>query len=97
MRHPLAFAVAALVLTGDVKLTWSFAAVTVLVYYTITNLAALRLPVAQRRYPAWIAVAGIVGCLGVGFWVDWTAWAAGAGLIGLMLAIRALIPRGVSD
>jgi APA family basic amino acid/polyamine antiporter len=86
-------AVSALVLTGNIKLTWSFAAVTVLVYYTITNLAALRLPAAQRRYPAWIAAAGIVGCLGVGFWVDWTAWAAAAGLITLVLTARAVAQR----
>src|SRR5690606_24398038 len=36
--------ITALALIGNVKLTWSFSAFTVLVYYAITNLAALRLP-----------------------------------------------------
>src|SRR5690606_25326682 len=35
--------VAAIALTGDVRIAWSFSAFTVLVYYAITNLAALRL------------------------------------------------------
>src|SRR5690606_12672464 len=35
--------IAGLVLIGDVKTTWSFSAFTVLIYYAITNLAAIRL------------------------------------------------------
>ena len=55
--------IAALVLVGNVRLTWSFSAFTVLVYYSITNLAALRLPADKRLYPPWIAVLGLLGCL----------------------------------
>ncbi len=36
--------VGGLSLSGSVRLTWSFSAFTVLVYYALTNLAALRLP-----------------------------------------------------
>ncbi|MDX1565337.1 MAG: APC family permease, partial [Phycisphaeraceae bacterium] len=36
---------------GSVQITWSFSAFTVLVYYAITNLAALRLPPEDRLYP----------------------------------------------
>lgn len=73
--------IAALVLIGDVKTTWSFSAFTVLVYYAITNAAALRLPPGQRLYPRWIALVGIAACLFLAFWVDWRVWAAGLGLI----------------
>ena len=35
-----------------------------LLYYSITNVSALKLPAAQRRFPRALAVAGLVGCLG---------------------------------
>ncbi|HUQ02463.1 MAG TPA: APC family permease [Kofleriaceae bacterium] len=60
--------VAALALLGDVKLTWTLSAVTVLVYYAVTNLAALRLPARDRRFPRAIAVAGLVTCAGLAGW-----------------------------
>ncbi|MGE0756225.1 MAG: hypothetical protein AB7O38_04360 [Pirellulaceae bacterium] len=40
----LGLVIAALVLYGDVKTTWSFSGFTVLVYYALTNLAATQLP-----------------------------------------------------
>jgi APA family basic amino acid/polyamine antiporter len=77
--------IAALTLTGNVALTWSFSAFTVLVYYACTNLAALRQPAAERRYPRWIAAAGLIACLSLAFWVDTRAWVAGLALLGLGL------------
>jgi basic amino acid/polyamine antiporter, APA family len=73
--------VAALALLGDVRVTWSFSAFTVLIYYAITNLAALRLPDGDRLYPRWIAAAGLVACLSLAFWVDLKIWLAGLGLM----------------
>src|SRR5690606_17400267 len=61
--------IAALVLVGNVKTTWSFSAFTVLLYYAITNLAALRLNDEERLYPRWIAWAGLAACLFLAFWV----------------------------
>ena len=75
-----------LVLIGDVKTTWSFSAFTVLVYYAITNLAALRIPAEARIIPRWIPVAGLIGCLGLAFWVEWHVWAVGLGMIAIGLA-----------
>lgn len=81
--------IAALVLLGDIKTTWSFSAFTVLVYYGLTNLSALRLPVEARRFPRWVAWAGLVSCFGLAFFVEWQVWLAGLGLLGLGFIVRA--------
>ena len=81
-------AIAGLVLVGDVKATWSFSAFTVLVYYALTNLAALRLPPEQRRYPRVFAVAGLGSCLALAFWVEPRVWLVGLGVIAAGLAWR---------
>ena len=78
--------IAGLTLTGSVETTWSFSAFTVLVYYALTNLAALRLPAERRRYPRAVPTLGLVGCLGLAFWVDQRIWLAGLALIALGLA-----------
>jgi basic amino acid/polyamine antiporter, APA family len=73
--------IALLILTGDVRTTWSFSAFTVLIYYALTNLAALRLPSESRLYPPFIAWTGLIACLALAFQVDRTTWLAGLGLI----------------
>jgi APA family basic amino acid/polyamine antiporter len=77
--------IAGLVLIGSVKTTWTFSAFSVLVYYAITNLAALRLPPEHRRYPRVVPALGLTTCLGLAFWVEPTIWAIGLGLIALGL------------
>ncbi len=81
--------IAALVLLGDIKTTWSFSAFTVLVYYGLTNLSALRLPVEARRFPRWVAWAGLISCFGLAIFVEWQVWLAGLGLLGLGFIVRA--------
>ncbi len=71
-----------LVASGNVYLTWSFSAFTVLVYYSITNLSALFLPDEDRLYPKIIAILGLALCLTLAFWVDFYIVFAGLGLIG---------------
>lgn len=74
-------AIALLVLIGNVKTTWSFSAFTVLIYYGITNLAALQIPDSARIYPKWLAVVGLLACFFIAFWVDRQIWIVGIGLI----------------
>ncbi|HLT35367.1 MAG TPA: APC family permease [Enhygromyxa sp.] len=81
-------AIASLVAIGSVETTWSFSAFTVLVYYAITNLAALRLPAEQRRFPRVIPALGLICCLGLAFWVEPMIWGIGLGLIAVGLAWR---------
>jgi basic amino acid/polyamine antiporter, APA family len=85
--------VAALSLLGDVRTTWSFSAFTVLIYYAITNLAALRLPAALRLYPRWIPAVGLAGCLSLAFWVDLSVWLTGLALLGAGLLAHAYAQR----
>lgn len=59
-----------LVLIADVRVTWSFSAFTILMYYAITNWAALRLPNYQRLYPRWIAAVGLGACLFLALWIE---------------------------
>jgi basic amino acid/polyamine antiporter, APA family len=69
--------IAVLVLRGDVVFTWSFSAFTVLLYYAITNLAALRLPADLRLYPRVIPMLGLGGCLFLAAFVDREIWILG--------------------
>jgi len=77
----VAVIIAGLAAVGSVTFAWSLSATTVLIYYALTNLAALRLPKEDRRYPRIISVAGLVGCLGLCVFIDWPFLAAGVGLL----------------
>jgi APA family basic amino acid/polyamine antiporter len=85
--------VAGLTLVGDVEATWSFSAFTILVYYAVTNLAALRLPKDQRLYPPLVAWAGLAGCVFLAIWVPRDIWLPGLGLIAVGLLWRLLARR----
>ncbi|PSO95527.1 MAG: amino acid permease [Cyanobacteria bacterium SW_6_48_11] len=74
-------AIACFVLIGNVKTTWSFSAFTVLIYYALTNLSALRLPEEGRLYPRWVAWIGLGNSLFLAFWVEQPIWLVGLGLI----------------
>jgi APA family basic amino acid/polyamine antiporter len=85
--------VAGIVAIGDLRTTWSFSAFSVLIYYALTNLAALRMPASEQRYPRFVAVIGLAACLGLAFWVDVEVWLAGLGLIALGLGWHAVARR----
>jgi APA family basic amino acid/polyamine antiporter len=72
--------IAVIALIGDISLAWTFSAFTVLLYYGITNLAALRLD--RGRWTAWV---GLLSCLFLSFFVPVGVWMTGAGLIAVGL------------
>ncbi|TVP76179.1 MAG: amino acid permease [Gemmatimonadales bacterium] len=82
-----------LVLLGNVETTWTFSAFTVLIYYGITNLSALRLGPDRRLYPAIIPVMGLLGCFFLAFQVPVAVWLTGLGLLGLGHVGRWLLRR----
>jgi len=85
--------VGALVAVGNVETTWSFSAFTVLVYYALTNLAALRLPAEHRRFPRVVPALGLMSCLGLAFWVERGVWVTGVALLAGGAAWHALARR----
>ncbi|ORZ35786.1 amino acid permease/ SLC12A domain-containing protein, partial [Catenaria anguillulae PL171] len=71
---------------GEVKLAWTFSAVTVLIYYAICNVAAVCMPEEKRRFSKAWGYAGTIVCLGLAAFIDATTWmyagiVIGAGLL----------------
>lgn len=85
--------IAALALIGDVRTTWSFSAFTVLVYYAITDFAALFIPDEGRLFPRWVAVVGVISCLSLAFFVESRVYLTGLGLIVLGLVWHTVARR----
>jgi len=86
-------AIALLSLLGSVKTTWSFSAFTVLIYYALTNLSAIRLSEAERLYPRFIPWVGLCSCLFLAFWVEPVVWMAGLGVIAVGFVARFVAHR----
>lgn len=85
--------IAGLTMVGSITLAWSFSAFTVLIYYAITNLAAIRLPRSQRLYHPAIAWIGLFGCLSLAFWVEPRIWMTGLALLAVGLVLRIVFKR----
>lgn len=75
------FVIVGLVMIGSVKVAWSFSAFTVLIYYAITNLAAIQMSRNERLYPHFIPWLGLCSCLFLAVWVEPQIWGAGLALI----------------
>lgn len=73
--------IAFLCMIGSVKTTWTFSAVTVLIYYAITNASALALKDSERLYPRWISWCGLVSCLSLSFFIPLQYWLVTSGLV----------------
>ena len=54
--------IALLAATGRIATTWSLSAFSVLIYYAIANLAALRQPRNERRFPRIVPILGLASC-----------------------------------
>jgi len=80
--------IALICLFGDLYTTWSFSAFTVLLYYSITNLSAIRLTREQRKMPLIIPFVGFIGCLSLAFWVDPYIWITGIIFVFIGLAYQ---------
>ncbi len=66
---------------GQVRVSWSFSAFTVLVYYSLTNLSALNLPPEDRLYPRVFSWCGLASCLFLAFQVEPVIWVTGLGVL----------------
>ena len=85
--------IGALTLIGNVETTWAFSALTVLCYYTITNISALRQPASERLYPRIVSVAGLLGCLGLAMFIPASIWLAGIVVVAIGFGVRGVLKR----
>jgi basic amino acid/polyamine antiporter, APA family len=86
-------AIAALALVFSVRSNWSLSAFTVLIYYSLTNLASLRLKEGERLYPLSVSVTGLVGCVALAAFVDPRAMVGGLAVLAAGVTGRALLRR----
>jgi basic amino acid/polyamine antiporter, APA family len=75
----------------------ALSACSVLVYYAVINLAALRLPAADRRWPAWTAMLGLLLCLGLAVLLPPSQVLVTAAVLGLGLLLTGLLSRRVAS
>jgi APA family basic amino acid/polyamine antiporter len=92
----IGIAIGALELIGKVEVNWSFSAFTVLIYYAITDLAALRLPKEKQLYSPLFAWGGLAACLCLAFlclafFVEREIW-----MVGLVLIVGGLVWHGLA-
>jgi APA family basic amino acid/polyamine antiporter len=79
-----------IVSVGGITGAISFSAFTVLLYYAIANACAYTLDPHERRWPRWLAVAGIAGCLTLAVSLPWRALVAGVIIFVAAATVRRL-------
>ena len=77
--------VGALAAWGSVRGAWSLSAAAVLLYYGVTNAAALRVPKSERFIPRAVSWLGLAGCLGLAAFVQWRYAVVAGVVVGLAL------------
>jgi APA family basic amino acid/polyamine antiporter len=78
---------------GGITGAVSFSAFTVLLYYAIANASALTLSAELRRWPRWLAVAGLVGCLVLASSLPWLVVVTASALLASAAVARMLWRR----
>jgi APA family basic amino acid/polyamine antiporter len=73
--------VAAVVAVADVRSAIGFSSFAVLIYYGVANAAALTLEASRRRWPRWLAAAGLLGCAALAFSLPVAAVVGGSALL----------------
>jgi basic amino acid/polyamine antiporter, APA family len=73
----------AALLLADLTLVVSVSTFAMLVFYLIANIAALRLPRENRRYPSWVPAIGALSCIGLIAFLSPGSWVIGC--IGLLI------------
>lgn len=80
--------------TGTLRGVASAAAFTILVYYGITNVAALRMPPQHKRYPNAIPAIGLAACTLLAFSLEMATILTGLVLLALGFAARWIWMKG---
>lgn len=86
----LAVVISILVATADLRDVIGFSSFGVLVYYAITNIAAVTQPATDRRWPRWLNQFGVAGCLTLVATLPWQSVLAGLVMYAVGTAGRAI-------
>jgi basic amino acid/polyamine antiporter, APA family len=89
----VAAVVIALVVVLDLRSAIAISGVAILTYYAITNASSLTLRADQRRWPAAIAVVGLIGCITLVAALPPAAILTGVVTLALGAVVRLLTPR----
>jgi basic amino acid/polyamine antiporter, APA family len=90
----------AALLLADLTLVIAVSTFSMLVFYLIANMAALRMPPEHKKYPSWVPAIGAVSCIGLIAFLSAVSWTIGC--IGLLIGItwfvfrRKAIPSSLS-
>ena len=88
-----AFFLILVALFGTVEVIVAAASFTILLYYSLTNLAALRMKREDKLFPSWVAVAGLASCLILATTLPPRVIASGLGLLLAGFVLRWLYRR----
>ena len=90
MHAEAAVTALAIVLTAtlDLRGAIGFSGVTILTYYAITNAACLTLADDRRRWPSWIALVGLAGCITLAVMLPIASVVAGIGVLAAGVVVR---------
>lgn len=81
------------VLFGTLEVVLATAAFTILLYYSIANLAAMNMRPKDRIYPRWISFCGLISCLILAGTLDFNVIISGIGLLAVGFLLRWLFHR----
>jgi APA family basic amino acid/polyamine antiporter len=73
---------------GTIEFVISAATFTILFYYAITNIAALKLQRSTKLFPRWVGIFGLLSCLLLAFSLSITTILSGFLLLGVGIALR---------
>jgi len=98
LRAEVAVALVVIALTAafDLRGAIGFSGVTILTYYAITNAACLTLPTTKRRWPRWLAIAGLAGCITLAVTLPLVSVVVGVAVLLTGLALRRSLRRNLA-
>jgi APA family basic amino acid/polyamine antiporter len=83
-----------LVVVFDVRAVIGFSSFGVLVYYAVANASAFTQDTAHRRWPRWLQVVGVVGCLLLVATLPWAAVVSGVCVFAVGVLARHALSAG---
>lgn len=85
--------IAILVMIGSIPVIARTATFAILLYYTLANLAALRMKEGKGLFPDWISWAGLIACLVMALTMDWSVIASGLGILLAGFLLRFVVQK----